>query len=315
MEPILPRIDVSVIIVSYNSFQLLNECLSSLFKFCTGTSNEVIVVDNASTEGNVESVINNYGKVEIIRNNKNLGFAAANNIGLKYAHGKYTLFLNNDTIFFEDSIKKVFDYVEKNEKKIFTGIQLLNPDGSKQESVVQFPSLWNSITENFFLYKVFPYSKFFNKYFQNYADYNSVVETDVIRGAFMFCPTDRLKELNGFDEHFFFYSEETDLCKRFKDNGGIVIFYPESSIIHYGGATADLDTWFKFKNQSTGKIQYYQKHFKGMKFFLVIIIHFSGLLLRGFLFTVGGVITANKKLILKGYYFFKQLFVYPQNQF
>lgn len=315
MEPILPRINVSVIIVSYNSFEFLNECLNSFFKFCTSTINEVIVVDNASTEGNVESVINKYRNVNLIKNNKNLGFAAANNIGLKYAHGKYTLFLNNDTVFIEDSIKKIFDYAENNDKRIFVGIQLLNSDGSKQESVVQFPSLWNAITENFFLYKIFPGSKFFNKYYQNYANYNNAVETDVIRGAFMFCPTDRLKELNGFDEHFFFYSEETDLCKRFKDNGGMIIFYPASLLIHYGGATADIDSWFKFKNQATGKIQYYQKHFKGIKFFFLILIHYSGLLLRGFLFTVGGVITANKKLILKGYYFFKQLFVYPRNQF
>lgn len=315
MEPILPRIDVSVIIVSFNSFQYLNECLTSLFKFCTGTSNEVIVVDNASTEGNIESVIHNYRNVNLIKNNKNLGFAPANNIGLKYAHGKYTLFLNNDTVFIEDSIKKVFDYAEINQKKIFAGIQLLNPDGSKQESVVQFPSVWNAITENFFLYKIFPHSEFFNKYYQNCANYNSAVETDVIRGAFMFCPTEGLKELNGFDEHFFFYSEETDLCKRFKDGGGMVIFFPASSIIHFGGATADLDPWFKFRNQATGKIQYYQKHFKGIKFFFLIIIHYTGLLLRGFLFALGGVITANKKLILKGYYFFKQLFVYPPNQF
>jgi hypothetical protein len=102
MEPILPRINVSVIIVSYNSFEFLNECLNSFFKFCTSTINEVIVVDNASTEGNVESVINKYRNVNLIKNNKNLGFAAANNIGLKYARGKYTLFLNNDTVIIED---------------------------------------------------------------------------------------------------------------------------------------------------------------------------------------------------------------------
>ncbi|MDQ7815416.1 MAG: glycosyltransferase family 2 protein [Melioribacteraceae bacterium] len=315
MEPILPRIDVSIIIVNYNSFEILSECLRSLFKFCIGTSNEVIVIDNASTQGNVESVINNYNNINLVKNKTNLGFAAANNIGLKYAHGKYTLFLNNDTVFLDDSIKKVFDYSESSSENRFVGIQLLNSDGSRQESVVQFPSLWNTITENFFLYKLFPKSILFNKYYQNCFDYNEPVEVDVIRGAFMFCPTEQLTKLDGFDERFFFFSEETDMCKRFKDSGGKVIFYPVSSVIHYSGATADLDMWFKFKNQTTGKIQYYQKHFKGIMFFFAILVHYSGLLLRGFLFAIGGVITANKKLILKGYYFFGQLFVYPKNQF
>lgn len=315
MEQILPKIDVSIVIVNYNSFHLLDECLYSLDKFCKGTSNEIIVVDNASDEGKIEFVTDKYPDVTIIKNKTNIGFAAANNRGLSIAKGKYSLILNNDTRFTEDSVKMVFDFSEASLEKLFVGIQLCNPDGSKQESVVMFPSVWNGITENFFLYKLFPKSKFFNKYYQNYYNYSDPVDTDVIKGAFMFCPTVELKKLGGFDERFFFYSEETDLCKRFKENGGRIIYYPSTSIIHYGGATVDSNLWFKFKNQTIGKIQYYQKHFKGIKYFSAIFIHYTGLFLRGILFSIGGIIFLSKNLLYKGYYFVKQMFVYPSNRF
>lgn len=315
MEPVPAQIDVSIIIVNYNSFDLLDNCLGSLFKFCKGTVNEVIVVDNHSTMGNIAEVTGKYTGVRLIQNDSNIGFAAANNVALPLVKGKYILFLNNDTVFIEDSIKKVFDFAETKMLPVFTGIQLLNSDNSKQESIVEFPGIWNTITENLFLYKVFAGRKFFDKYWQNRKTFKEPVEVDVIRGAFMFCPSGKIKELNGFDERFFFYSEETDLCKRFKDSGGKVFFYPSGSIIHYGGASADSDLWFKFKNQTTGKIQYYQKHFNGINFLVLILFHWIGLILRGVIFSIAGAASFNRNLILKGYYFFRQLFVYPLNRF
>lgn len=315
MEQVLPKIDVSIVIVNFNSFHLLNGCLNSIYKFCKGTANEVFVVDNASNEGEIENVTGNYPDVTVIKNKTNIGFAAANNRALSIVKGKYTLILNNDTRFTEDSIKPVFDFSEASSEKLFVGIQLINSDSSKQESVVMFPSVWNGFTENFFLYKLFPKSKFFNKYYQNYFNYSDPVDTDVIKGAFMFCPTVELKKLGRFDERFFFYSEETDLCKRFKEDGGRIIFYPSTSIIHYGGVAADSNLWFKFKNQTIGKIQYYQKHFNGIEYLTAIVIHWIGLFLRGIIFSFGGIIMFNKNLLLKGYYFIKQMFVYPPNRF
>jgi GT2 family glycosyltransferase len=315
MEQILPQIDVSIIIVNFNSFHLLDKCLKSIYALCTGTKNEVILVDNASSEGDIELVANKYSNLILIKNRTNIGFAPAINLALPHAKGKYSLFLNNDTVFTEDSIKIIYEFAENYSGRLLVGIQLLNSDGTMQESVVQFPSLWNGITENLFLYKLFPKSKIFNKYYQNYIECNNLVEVDVIRGAFMFCPTDEIRKLNGLDERFFFYSEETDLCKRFKDSGGKIIFYPLTSIIHYGGATADSNLWFKFKNQTIGKIQYYQKHFYGIKFFIAIFFHWIGLLLRGIIFSIFGMITLNKNRFLKGYYFFKQMLVYPVNKF
>ncbi|HOI30941.1 MAG TPA: glycosyltransferase family 2 protein [Melioribacteraceae bacterium] len=314
MEPVPSQIDVSIIIVNYNAFDLLDKCLGSLFNFCKGTVNEIFVVDNNSTSGNIEKLTAKYSGVRLIKNESNIGFAAANNVALPFVKGKYILFLNNDTVFREDSIKTVYDFAESKTVPVFTGIQLLNSDLSKQESVVEFPGLWNTITENLFLYKLFAGKKLFDKYWQNRVTFEEPVEVDVIRGAFMFCPSAKIMEMKGFDERFFFYSEETDLCKRFKDSGGRVFFNPSTSIIHYGGASADSDLWFKFKNQTTGKIQFYQKHFRGANFMVLILFHWIGLVLRGFIFSVVGAVSFNRNTILKGYYFFRQLFVYPVNR-
>jgi GT2 family glycosyltransferase len=308
-------IDLSIIIINYNGEKFLEDCLTSIDEYTSKIVYETIVVDNGTVDFNLSSWQFRFSKVNFIINDYNKGFAAANNDGLKVAKGKYILFLNNDTRLISNIFFDVFSYCEKYDSGIFAGCQLLNADLSKQESVVEFPSLWNGFTENFFLYKLFPKSKIFNKYYQNNYDYTEPVETDVIKGAFMFCRRDIVEDLGGFDDRFFFYSEETDLCKRFKNSGGKILFLPQYKIIHYGGSTSDNNLWFKFKNQTIGKIQYYQKHFMGIEFTAVIIIHFFGLFLRGVANCTAGILLIRKKLFVKGYYFFKQMFVYPTNVF
>jgi len=308
-------VEVSIVIVNYNEPELLKECVASLIRETKEISYEVIVVDNGSTVGNVEECLAAFPSVILIKNKNNMGFAAANNIGLKCANGKYLLFLNNDTLFTHNAVKHVHDFTGKFDTPVFASCQLINADRSKQDTVTKFPKVWNGFTENFFLYKLFLKSPIFNKYYQNYINLTKPSEVDVIRGAFMFCSADAVRQLNGFDERFFFYSEETDLCYRFKKNGGKIFFLPEVSIIHYGGVTTDKNLWFKFKNQSIGKVQFYQKHFKGLQFVVALIFHFAGLFMRGILFTLSGFITLRKSLIVKGYYFFKQMTVYPKNNF
>lgn len=308
-------IDVSIIIINYNGEDLLKECLSSIYQKTKDLTYEVIVVDNASNDGNIDDVVRSFPEVKLIRNKTNLGFAAANNVGLSHANSKYVLFLNNDTLLIDNVIKKTFDFAEQISNQVFASCQLLNSDRTKQETVVEFPSVWNGLTENFFLYKIFPNSKIFNKYYQNNIELNNPIEVDVIRGAFMLCSTQAVKKLSGFDERFFFYSEETDLCYRFKKNGGQIYFLPQLSIIHYGGATTDKNLWFKFKNQTIGKIQYYQKHFNGIKFPTILLIHWTGLFIRGIIYSFTGILTIRKRLVFKGYYFLRQLTVYPKNRF
>ncbi|MCK9281431.1 MAG: glycosyltransferase family 2 protein [Melioribacteraceae bacterium] len=311
----IKEIKVSCIIVNYNCFELLDICLKTLIKYHPGLDLEIIVVDNASTLGDPKLITDKYENVILIKNESNKGFAYANNQALNIASGEYTLILNNDIEFTGNVLIPLIEFLEKCESKCFVAPKLLNSDGSRQESVVEFPSVGNAITENFFLYKLFAKMKLFNKYFQNYIDVKKPFEVDVVKGAFLLSKTEDLKNLKGFDSRFFFYSEETDLCFRFKQEGGNVWFYPGQSVIHHGGVATNSMPWFTYKNQSIGKIKYYQKHFPGLNFVAVIIVHFTGLFLRGIIFSSIGIISFNKNILMKGYYFFKQMFYYPKNEF
>ncbi|MCX6149369.1 MAG: glycosyltransferase family 2 protein [Ignavibacteriales bacterium] len=306
--------DVSVIIVNYISNELLEDCLNSLIKFTKEIEYEIIVVDNNSIVGKVEDVTSKYPNIILIKNQLNKGFSAANNQGIEIARGKYLLILNNDTIFIENTIKKVFDFVTSKNEKMIVGCKLLNQDKSWQNSFFDFPSPFNSFTSNFFLYKLFPKTKF-NKYNQFNNGISEISEVDVVTGAFMLCPTDAIKKLKGFDERFFFYSEEIDLCYRFKKDFGKVYYFPVTSLIHIGGATVDKMQWFKYKNQAKVYIQFFQKHYKGMSLFFAILSHFIGLLLRILLSFFSGLITFRKSHLIKSYFYLRQMFIYPKNVF
>nr|MCU0344129.1 glycosyltransferase [Ignavibacterium sp.] len=158
------EIDVSIIIVNYNSTEFLKDCLDSIEKFTTGINFEIIVIDNNSMTGDFDELLKYHDKITLIKNNVNRGFGAANNQGVKAAKGKYVLMLNNDTILFENSVKKVFDFDESLEGENIIGCKLLNEDKSVQKSVYDFPIFLNVFTSNFFLYLLFPKSKYFNKY-------------------------------------------------------------------------------------------------------------------------------------------------------
>ena len=309
------QLDVSIIIVNYGSITLLKDCLDSIKKFTSEISYEVVIIDNSSQKDLVPELLKDCENAILIRNDINKGFGTANNQGAKNAKGKYLLFMNNDTILFENTIKKVFDFAETSEENNIIGCKLLNEDRSIQKSVFDFPSLLNVFTSNFFLYFLFPRSKYFNKYHLMNKGINKVTNVDVVTGAFLFLERNTFKSLNGFDERFFFYMEETDLCIRHRKNHGRVIYYPEAAIIHLKGKSAKGESWFKNKYQSLSTIKYFQKHFSRIPYLLVIVFHYAGLLIRVPLFILGGIITLKKNLINRGFFYIRLMFIYPKNEF
>lgn len=311
----MDKIDISIIIINYNNFHLLDECLKSIYEFTNDISFEIIVIDNNSSEGDVSNITSKFKNVRLIKNKDNKGFSAANNQGFKIASGEYYLILNNDTIFFENTIKKIFDFVCSRKDRIFVGCRLLNTDRTYQESVMNFPSLWNTLCDSLFLSKIFKRNKFFNKNALSFNNVDDIIEVDVIKGAFMFCKSDDIKQLNGFDENFYFYSEELDLCKRFKDSGGKIIYYPKTSIIHIGGATVGDDKLFFYKNQAIARIQYFQKHLFGINFFLAVLFYYLGILIRIPIYFIFGILSFRHDYFNKSKHYFKQLFYYPKNVF
>jgi len=309
------KIEVSVVIVNYNSFDLLNKCIDSLIEFTKEVCCEIIVIDNNSSIVNIDDVVRDFGEIILIKNKKNVGFGAANNQGLKIAKGKYVLFLNNDTILLENTIKKVFDFAESLNDNLIIGCKLLNEDRSLQHSVYDFPSMLNIFTSNFFLYSLFPKSKLFNKYHLMNRRINETTEVDVVTGAFLYSNKNKMREIGGFDERFFFYNEETDLCYRFKKNGGKIYYFPKTALIHLKGGTANKVSWFAHKNQSASTIKFFQKHFSRLKYISALVFHYLGLLIRIPIFLLAGIITLKGRLIIRSFYHFKLLFIYPRNLF
>ncbi len=307
--------DVSVIVVNFNSTELLKDCLDSIIGFTDNINYEVIVVDNGSDKSDIEHFIKDFENILFIKNKVNRGFGGANNQGAAIAKGKYFLFLNNDTILFENTIKKVFDLAESVPGENIIGCKLLNEDKSIQKSVYDFPTLLNVFTSNFFLYLLFPGSKYFNRYHLMNKGIKEITGVDVVTGAFLFINRKSFETLNGFDERFFFYMEETDLCYRHKQNKGQIIYYPETSLIHLKGKSSSGESWFKNKYRSFATIYFFQKHFHGLKFCLAILFHHIGLLIRSPLFILFGVLSINKEMIRRGFYCFLLTFLYPSNQF
>jgi len=218
-------------------------------------------------------------------------------------------------MFFENTIKKVFDFAESKKKPVIVGCKLLNKDKTLQHSVFDFPSVLNVFTSNFFLYAIFPRSRYFNKYHLMNSRNLKTTEVDVVTGAFLFCSKDIIKQIDGFDERFFFYNEETDLCYRVKQNGGKVFYFPETSVVHLKGGTAKTMSWFVYKHQSESTIIFFQVHFDGLKYVSVLFFHFIGILIRIPVFLLIGIISFNRNLIIRSFFYFKLLFTYPQNFF
>lgn len=302
---------VSIIIVNYNQGEMLRNCIESVLKYTQEIMTEFIVIDN-SDKMDVSPYLNDLPNIILIKNSSNRGFAAANNQGLEVSTGDYVLFLNNDTLFIEDTLGQILQFYEKLKTPAFVGCKLLNKDLTHQFSIADFDSLWNEFGTYFFIYQVFYKSRLFNKFHLNYKIPDTTAKVDVIKGAFIFARLDEIKKLNGFDEDYFFYNEENDLCYRFSKVGGEIWYFPQTSIIHFGGATTDNMPLFSYKALALSKLIYYRKHFSFFKRYAFYLIFYSGYIMRAPLYTIGGIFSMNINLIKKGYYFFLSTFQYPR---
>lgn len=230
--------DVSIIIVNYNTRDLLKQCVDSIFRYSIDLNFEIIVVDNASADGSTEMIKTEYPKVILIESKVNLGFGKANNLGAKQASGTYLFLLNSDTILIENSCKILKEYLENiNDPNIaVAGCNMLDINRKTDVSYGNFPSL----TQEAFEYGL---SKIFRHYYlyqlsPAVRDSGQVIKSvDYIRGAAMFFKKNIFDENNGFDEKFFLYYEETELCFRLKKLGYQIMWNPNTSIIHYEGAS------------------------------------------------------------------------------
>lgn len=229
-------IDLSVIIVNYNVKEFILNLLGSLYPALENISSEIIVVDNASEDDSVESIRKKYPEITLIENKINIGFGAANNLGLEKSSGRFILFLNPDTIVRPNTFSTMIKFFEENSDAGMAGCKILNPDGSLQLPCRRsFPGPWTSFTKLTGLSTLFPKSRLFAKYNLTYLDENETYEVDAISGAFMMLRREVYEKIGGFDPIFFMYGEDLDLCYRTQKEGYKVYYVHSTEIIHYKG--------------------------------------------------------------------------------
>jgi GT2 family glycosyltransferase/lipopolysaccharide/colanic/teichoic acid biosynthesis glycosyltransferase len=258
--------EISVIIVNYNVKELLENCINSIFAACKNINTEIIVVDNNSYDGSTSYLKTKFcskPNVKIIESKINLGFARANNLGVSHATGKYLLILNPDTILQEDTLEKTLSFYKSDPQMGAVTCKLVLPNGRLDLACRRsFPSPSVAIYRIIGLSKIFPGNKLFGRYNLTYLDENSTYEVDAICGAFMMIDKEIYNKVGGFDEDYFMYGEDLDICYKIKIAGRKIYYYSGTSIIH-------------FKGESTKKssISYVNNFYGAMRIFVEKNLH------------------------------------------
>jgi hypothetical protein len=274
--------EVSVIVVSYNGRDVLERCLSAL----DTERHEVIVVDNGSDDGSPELVRERFPDVTLIESDANVGFGAANNLGMRRATGTYFALVNSDAWPIDDGLEALVDFAKRDSRVGIAGPRLLREDGTRQLSVRGFPTVWRLCTEYFFLRKLAPSSRLFNAFYAGGFDYTTVREADWLMGAALVVRRELIDEIGGFDERFFLFSEEVDLCYRAGSAGWRVVYTPDVSFIHLGGAST-RPVWSRmYREQLRGHVLFLEKHegtetAERARAWLVRALRFRSLVFRG----------------------------------
>lgn len=235
----MTRPDISIIIVSYNVKTFLQHCIRSVQKASCGLQTELFVVDNASIDGTPDMVRREFPEVRFIGNRENLGFGKANNQALRLSSGKYVLFLNPDTLIEENTLSFLRDFMDSHPDVGISGPKILNSDGSLQLACRRsFPRPAIALSKLLGLSALFPKSKVFGKYNLTYLDPDKSYPVDAVSGSFMFCRGELVRQLGGFDEAFFMYGEDLDLCRRTQLAGSAVHYVAGTTIIHHKGESS-----------------------------------------------------------------------------
>jgi hypothetical protein len=252
-------IDLTLIIVNWNTRQLLLDCLESVFQDIARTPRrqiDVIVVDNASTDDSAAVLRKQYAQVTLIENESNIGFAAANNQGIRCSKSDYVYLLNSDTILGEHALQAMLDYADSHPSVGALGAQLKNPDGSLQVSASPAPTLVRELWRLFHLDTIKPLAI----YPMQAWPQDQARPVDTILGASMLIRKKALDASGLMDEAYFMYSEEVDLCLQLRRHGWEIHWLPEATVLHYGGQSTRQASKAMFLHLYAGKVRYFRKN-------------------------------------------------------
>lgn len=231
--------DLSIIIVNYNTKKLTLDCIKSIYKSKTNYQYEILVVDNNSRDDSVRVLKDTFKNIILIQNKENVGFAKANNQAMKISKGRYILLLNSDTIVRENTLDTIIKFMEENDDVGSTGCKVVLPNGELDKACHRgFPTPEASFFYMTGLAKRFPNNPKFNSYHKSYLHMDEIHEIDCLVGAFMMVRRKTIEEVGMLDETYFMYGEDIDWCYRIKKAGWKIYFNPNVSIVHYKGASS-----------------------------------------------------------------------------
>ncbi len=266
----------SIVVVSFNTRDLLRECLTSLREECgrlpEGITAEILVIDNASRDGSANMVVTEFSAsavpVRLIRSDVNLGFGVANNRAIEAASGRYLVLLNSDAFFYSGSLARAIAHMEADGCAGVGGARLVGLDGSWQPAARMFPTILRDAFVLTGLAARFPRSRLFSAAERTWADPAEAAEVDWVTGAFMIVRRAALAKAGIFDPAFFLYCEEVDLCRRVKEAGFRILYWPDIVIMHmHGESSRQVDAHVFSKNEAQvllwrmrSMLLYYRKH-------------------------------------------------------
>jgi GT2 family glycosyltransferase len=272
--------DVSILIVNWNTSQMLADCLRTVAAQAGHVSYEIIVVDNGSSDGSVAMLHSTFPEVQVIANVENVGFARANNQAIAVAQGRYLLLLNTDAFLHAGALPTLVQFMDTHLAAGGAGCRLLNADGTLQRSCFSFPTLETELWQALGVNRLFPRSRLFGKYNMTYWDFDDCRQVDHVLGACMIIRREALTQIGLLDERFFMYSEEVDLCYRMQEGGWPVYFVPAATATHLWGGTSRKVPNETFLRLYRSRLMFFRKHYGTVNVNLYKAVLFFTSLLR-----------------------------------
>lgn len=253
---------LSIVILCWNDLKVITNCLRSIYWGTHSTEFEIIVSDNGSTDGSIEFLRENFPQIRVIENGANLRFSKGNNVGIRASNGEYVLILNPDTIIHEGSLDRWMEFADRHPEAGGFGCRVLNADGSYQGCARPFPSVWREWVAALYLRPLGHLSDVFisDKYVRWKGDTERQIDWQA--GCCLLVRTELLRRLGGFDEQFYYYYEDLDLCHRIRDAGYLIIYTPEVTITHLGGQSTTKRFPIAFElDKYRNRYRYFYKYF------------------------------------------------------
>lgn len=251
--------DLSIIIVSWNTRELLDECLTSIYAHQGSLTLEVIVVDSASADGTVEHVRQHYPQVILLPQDKNIGFTRGNNVGLTMAKGRHLLLLNPDTVIIGGLLQGMVGFLDEHPTYGMVGPYTINTDGSTQSSRRRFPNRAIAILESTWLQPLAP-PRLLAWYYISEPNDRTTLDVDWVQGHALMARREVYEQIGGLDQNFVMYFEEVDWCKRAQLHGWKTKFLGDVTVLHHGGKSSDQVTQFKHIQYARSKILYHRRY-------------------------------------------------------